>query len=123
MILIPLLCVLYMNFICEINAQNKQCINCKYFISHKNSKMTTLGLCKMFGKKIKDKSDEKLIYNFAEHCRDDENLCGKNAIFYDEIEKKSSNNVTKENIVHTMDDEIKIMINDYYNFLRHDNDW
>jgi hypothetical protein len=87
MILLPLLYILYLNFTCEIYAQNKQCTNCKYFIPYKNNKITSLGLCKMFGNKISDgKSNEKMIYNFAQHCREDENLCGKNATFYERLE-------------------------------------
>jgi hypothetical protein len=96
----------------------------------------------MFGSKNYDKSNEKFIYNFAEHCRDDEKLCGKNATFYDEIEKNTkninntdetntntntntndNNNVTKENVVQMMEDEMKALINDYYKFLRNENDW
>ena len=141
-LVLPVLYILYVNFTCQINAQNKQCVNCKYFIPYKNNKITSLGLCKMFGSKNYDKSNEKFIYNFAEHCRDDEKLCGKNATFYDEIEKNTkninntdetntntntntndNNNVTKENVVQMMEDEMKALINDYYKFLRNENDW
>jgi len=114
MLLLPVLYILYMNFICEINAQNKQCVNCKYFIPHKNTKITSLGLCKMFGNNVNNKSHEKIIYNFAEHCREDENLCGKNATFYDEI----------KNNIQTIENEMMMdLINDYYKFLRNENDW
>ena len=128
MFLLPLVYLLYINITCQIYAQhNKQCSNCKYFIPHKNNKIIDFGLCKMFGSKVGDKKDEKIIYNFAQHCRDDENLCGKNASLYEEMKKNitinSNNNITKENSVKIMEDEMKILINDYYNFLRNDNDW
>ena len=142
-LVLPVLYILYVNFTCQINAQNKQCVNCKYFIPYKNNKITSLGLCKMFGSKNYDKLNDKFIYNFAEHCRDDEKLCGKNATFYDEIEKNikninninntdetntnsntnTNNNVTKGNVVQMMEDEMKALINDYYKFLRNENDW
>ena len=117
LLLLPILYILYLNSVCEINGQNKQCTNCKYFIPHKNSKITSLGLCKMFGNKVYSKNNEKHIYNFAQNCRDDESLCGKNATFYEE----QKNNTY---FVQVMEDEmLKAMINDYYNFLRNENDW
>lgn len=126
MFLLPLCLFLYCNITCQIYAQhNKQCSNCKYFIPYKNNKISDFGLCKMFGNKIGDKKDEKIIYNFAQHCRDDENLCGKNATLYEEVETNVNNNnkLTKEKIAKTVEDEMKSLINDYYKFLRNDNDW
>jgi hypothetical protein len=67
----------------------------------------------MFG----NKESEKTIYNFAQHCRDDEFLCGKNATFYEE----QTNNTY---FVEVMEDEmLKALMNDYYRFLRNENDW
>jgi hypothetical protein len=71
----------------------------------------------MFGNKIYPKKNEKIIYNFADHCRNDESLCGKNATFYEEQKNNSY-------FVETIEDEMmKRMINDYYKFLRNENDW
>ena len=125
LLLLPILYILYLNSVCEINGQNKKCANCKYFVPHKKSKITSLGLCKMFGNKVYSKDNEKIIYNFAEHCRGDEFLCGKNATFYEEIgNNNNNNNQTKKFIIETIDDEmLKVLINDYYNFLRNENDW
>jgi hypothetical protein len=89
----------------------------------------------MFGNNVYNKensSPKTIIYNFAQHCRDDEILCGKNAIFYEGIESKIEknenkteqneiNNETKEGVVKMMDDEMKKLMNDYYYFLRNDN--
>lgn len=117
LLLLPILYILYLNSVCEINGQNKKCTNCKYFVPHKNSKITSLGLCKMFGNKVYSKDNEKIIYNFAQHCRDDEFLCGRNATFYEEQKNNSY-------FVDVMEDEmLKAMINDYYRFLRNENDW
>jgi hypothetical protein len=129
MLLLPLVYFLCIKIICQIHAQNnKQCTNCKYFIPYKNNKISDFGLCKLFGNKVGDKKNEKIIYNFAKHCRDDENLCGKNASLYVEIKQNVNNtfidnNTTKENSIKIMEDEMKILINDYYKFLRNDNDW
>ncbi len=126
---------------CQIYAQNKQCANCKYFIPHKNNKIVSLGLCRMFGNKVNSNNDnskngEKMVYNFAQHCRDDETLCGKNASLYEEgfiminLEPKKNdtdkNNTAyniSENKPSIMDDEMKKLINDYYKFLRNEPDW
>jgi len=144
MLFLPLLYFLYINITmnCQIYAQNKQCANCKYFIPHKNNKIVSLGLCRMFGNKVNSNNDnikksEKIIYNFAQHCRDDENLCGKNASLYEEgvitinLEPKKNdtdkNNTASYNIpenkISIMDDEMKKLINDYYKFLRNEPDW
>jgi hypothetical protein len=70
----------------------------------------------MFGNRVYTKENKNVIYNFAQHCRDDENLCGKNATFYEESE-----NITKEVPVKIVDDEMKKMINEYYYYLRNNN--
>lgn len=133
MLLYLFLCFIYISFNCQIYAQNKQCKYCKYFIPYKNNKISTLGLCRMFGTNVYNIVDkngsQKMIYNFAQHCRDDENLCGKNATFYEEnkrdsdiIDKNKTNNVSEKMSI-MMEDEMKKIIKDYYNFLRTDNDW
>jgi len=124
MLLLLILYFIYTLTNCQICAQNKQCSNCKFFIPHKNNKVN---------------SNEKIIYNFAQHCRDDENLCGKNSTFYEEggiINLESNKNDTNdandandtkdknsENIISMLDDEMKQIINDYHLFLKNNNDW
>jgi hypothetical protein len=137
---LPVLYLLYINYSCQIYAQNKQCTNCKHFVPHKNNKISELGLCKMFGNRVYSKENIKVIYNFAQHCRDDESLCGKNAIFYEDIESKieknenrteqnenstnpkaNDTNDTKDGVIKIMDDEMKKLMKDYYYFLRNGN--
>jgi hypothetical protein len=89
----------------------------------------------MFGNKVDSNNDninksEKIIYNFAQHCRDDENLCGKNASLYEEgcitinLEPKKNDTAynSSENKPSIMDNEMKKLINDYYKFLRNEHD-
>ena len=134
MLLLQILYFIYTLTNCQIYAQNKECSNCKFFIPHKNNKVISLGLCRMFGNKVN--GNEKIIYNFAQHCRDDENLCGKNSTFYEEcgiINLESNKNDTSdtndtiyknsENIFSMLDDEMKKIINDYHLFLKNNNDW
>jgi hypothetical protein len=57
------------------------CTSCKHFIPHvKNN--NDLGLCKMF-KSSPYPDTNILVSNFAVHCRNDENLCGKSGLLYD----------------------------------------
>jgi hypothetical protein len=59
-----------------------KCKNCKYYIT--NQLNPNLGLCKIFSNRIFIDKNEKIIYNYAKHCRDDEFLCGKNGWLYEE---------------------------------------
>jgi hypothetical protein len=43
-----------------------------------------LGLCKMFKDTCYVKSNEVTLYNFAIHCRSNENLCGKSGFLYED---------------------------------------
>jgi hypothetical protein len=57
------------------------CSSCKHFIPHfKNN--NDLGLCKMF-KTTPYPDTNILISNFAVHCRNNENLCGKSGNLYE----------------------------------------
>jgi len=57
------------------------CSSCKFFISHKSN--PELGLCNVF--KEKTVNNVFMLKNFAEHCRNDENLCGKSGFLYEPI--------------------------------------
>lgn len=142
MILLPLLYFLYINFNCQIYAQNNKCTNCKHFIPHKNNKIVSLGLCRIFGNKVNSNNDNskkgsKIIYNFAQHCREDETLCGKKGYLYEglavtiNMESKKNDTHNKNDTAHNihenkptiMDNDMKKLINDYYKFLRNEPDW
>jgi hypothetical protein len=62
-------------------AYEPSCSSCKNFIPHfKNNQ--DLGLCKIF-KNTPYPDTNIAISNFAVHCRNNENLCGKSGIFYE----------------------------------------
>jgi len=79
---------IYILFIIQINniASNTlkhkpKCHMCKSFIPYvcnSQEKMYEYGRCSAFKEKINE-NDE---FNFAKHCRDNENLCGKNAYLF-----------------------------------------
>ncbi len=60
-----------------------RCSTCKWFIP---GKFVDLGQCVMFREKI----GSKTINNFAIHSRNNENMCGKNGIFYEQDLTESS---------------------------------
>ena len=60
--------------------QTKLCSNCKWFVP--NGARSEYGLCKLFKERVYIVDKEKLINNFADHCRKNELLCGKEARYY-----------------------------------------
>ena len=86
------------------NAFHPPCSTCKFYvlpISNKNN--PDLGLCalfknKMMKNKIYDKynnNNEMLVKNYAMHCRNDENLCGKSGFAYEPINDNKNTNTNK----------------------------
>lgn len=63
------------------------CSTCKFFIPDETNSNNDLGLCKMFQDKIYTDNSNKLVKNFAIHCRSNENLCGKSGFLYEPIDK------------------------------------
>jgi len=52
-----------------------------------------LGLCKMFKETSYIKSKEVTLYNFAIHCRSNENLCGRAGFLYESDSENIKPNV------------------------------
>jgi hypothetical protein len=65
-----------------VYAYNPTCISCKNFIPYYSGNQE-FGLCKMFKNIVYTKGQEKIIHNYAIHCRNDENLCGKSGYLYE----------------------------------------
>lgn len=61
-------------------ALEKPCRNCKFYIPTIGN--NDLGLCKIFKEKPYLYKNIA-IHNFAIHCRNNENLCGKDGIFFE----------------------------------------
>ena len=118
-----------------ISYETRDCVKCKWFIPYKNNNINELGCCKMFGNKVNDiNNTEKIMYNFAKHCRDDNNLCGSTGILFEiketeiALTNKKNSTYTYTNSYENENDnklnpntELMKMINDYANFImRHD---
>jgi hypothetical protein len=69
---------LFFSLISAIHAFEPSCTSCKFFIPHKSN--IELGLCKMFQDRV---YNDKLVKNLAIHCRNNEDLCGKEGFLYE----------------------------------------
>ena len=127
----------------SIHGENKLCKNCKNFIPYKNNLLDNFGLCKMFGTKISENSsgNKEVIYEFADHCRRNKDLCSDTGLFYEvksinddtsnailqhnknvtDFLEKNSTKLVKKYVEKKLDPDIKKMINEYYNYIRNDN--
>jgi hypothetical protein len=69
------------------------CSSCKFYIPNKKENLE-LGLCKMFTTNVSPKSDRiEPLPNFAIHCRNNENLCGKSGFLYEKAESDPESGV------------------------------
>ena len=64
------------------NLQVKSCETCKWF--KPNNIREEYGLCTLFKERIYIADQERLICNFAQHCRHNELLCGKEGSMYED---------------------------------------
>jgi hypothetical protein len=70
----------------KLNNNNKKlCINCKWFIPNKDPNMKEYGLCKIYKNVLPDKNGERIIYDYAIHCRINENMCGESGYMFDPL--------------------------------------
>jgi hypothetical protein len=82
---------------CSVYAYNPACSSCKNFIPY-NVGDQHLGLCKMFKNISYNKGVEKVIYNYAIHCRNDENLCGNSGYLYEAAGDYDQNFIKQQEI-------------------------
>jgi len=77
------------------------CISCKHFLPH-NRGIDDLGLCIIFKG------------NFAQHCRNDKNLCGKTGFLY---EAKNDKNINHKYILEQHNETPELDISHIYDEL------
>jgi len=89
---------------------NVSCKKCKWFSLPKGQKHE-YGLCKFFAniETHKEKTRKKM-YEFAEHCRENNNLCSPNGYFYEPNKEPNKSSVNKKEIdnEYTVSDQIKL---------------
>jgi hypothetical protein len=80
------------------------CNNCKWFIQNKNIFDQDYGLCKMVQHKVLKNKKVIVIYEYAQHCRNNENLCGKAGFLYEDKKNINSNKIDLLNINNIMNE-------------------
>jgi hypothetical protein len=90
--------ILLLTSIGFILSYKQSCTNCKWFILPNNVLNTDIGLCSRFKETYYDKGVEKVMYNFATHCRSNENLCGKDALLYEENNEIKQLNIEQDDL-------------------------
>ena len=74
--------LLILSFVSIIYAFEPSCYSCKFYIPHKSN--PDLGLCKNFKDYVYLNNRRTLVSNLATHCRNNQNLCGKEGFLYEE---------------------------------------
>jgi NifU-like protein involved in Fe-S cluster formation len=77
-----------------VYAYEKTCSSCKYFIPHLGKK-PELGVCRFFKNKPYENSN-RIVYDYAVHCRNDAKLCGSEANFYVKIDDVKIDDVNND---------------------------
>jgi hypothetical protein len=89
-----------------ILAFEPSCSSCKFYIPS-NTNNPELGFCRMFKNTCYHKGAQVLLPNYAQHCRENEHLCGKTGVLYE-----ANADITKESNK-KFDQEDKDIIDDF----------
>ena len=82
-----LLCFLYLSALfTSCTSYNPACTSCKWFIPHQREN-NDYGLCGFYRNVYSVKGEEKIVYEFASHCRNNETMCGERGFMYEPAEK------------------------------------
>jgi len=107
--------VLFIGYLYYSFSLEPSCKKCKWFSIPKGQKHE-YGLCKFFAniETHKEKTQKKM-YEFAQHCRQNNNLCSPNGYFYEPNKENKSNKENKEesnkeniDTEYTVTDQIKL---------------
>jgi hypothetical protein len=97
--------------------KNVLCKNCKWFMPNTNyNTENDCGFCKMFPNKIFTDKEEIILYDYAEHCRKDEYLCGEEGYFFENKYFEKLNEKLNENLnkISQEQQDIDSMLDEYY---------
>lgn len=93
----------------------KSCKNCKFYITSPENNHD-LGLCKIF-KDALYFNENLTINNFAVHCRNDEKLCGKEGLFYSEMDN-IDNILDNKYIIEQLEKELSVALQKIRNIIK-----
>ena len=91
--------IIIISFFATLNGLNvniPSCVSCINFIPHQKG-VFDLGRCKVFFETFYNDNTNSKIYNFAKHCRENNQLCGKEGYLYDSILQYDTNTSLNEN--------------------------
>jgi hypothetical protein len=87
-----------------LNINKPSCISCVNFIPHKKG-IFDLGRCKVFFETFYNDNNRSKIYNFAKHCRENNQLCGKEGYLYESfLEEDSDTNFNEHELFNLISD-------------------
>ena len=86
------------------------CTSCKNYIPH-NKGNPDLGLCKMFKNLAYPGEDTVILYNFASHCRSDENQCGKTGFLYEPKNVATNDKINNDKINNDINNDYDTLTN------------
>ena len=126
-LLIIIFILVNINYIYGFSQSNQQnqlnkCENCKWFWPDINGKMSR---CKIFTINSDTNDFNKISYNLASHCRDNDFLCGKNGWFFTDKNSNSNSNSNSEleyinlmedNQIEQIESNTKKLLNDNSSF-------
>jgi hypothetical protein len=103
--------LLLLSFITIIFGYEPTCYSCKYFIRHNTGK-PELGFCRVFKNIIYRQGKEVIIHDFAIHCRNNEDMCGKSGFLYKPINAEKNNDTNAEKNTDIDEDELTDILNE-----------
>ena len=93
------------------------CKTCKWFIKNNNG-IDNDNLCGAFSKTTFRENEKILTYEYANNCRNKENLCGKIGKLYKEkLNKEKLNKEKMNNLQHR-----SLLLYEYYRFISNNDD-
>jgi len=95
--------ILIIAIITKAIAFEPYCTSCKYFIPNSRGN-NDLGLCKMFKNICYHRGNEYYLPNYAIHCRNNENLCGKTGFLYEPINTNDDKNKINMDLRNELDE-------------------
>ena len=95
------------NILNIVNALQPNCASCGWFVKNNNGRMED-GMCTLFSTTTIHGKKQKVVYEYAKHCRDNKDFCGQKGELYEDITKL---NLQKEKL-----DLLKIANIDLYNY-------
>ena len=79
----------------ELMSSSPPCYLCKHFIPNVKT-FDDLGLCRMFKEVSTHKGKQYTLPNYAVHCRENENLCGKVGYLFEPKETDETEELERE---------------------------